>query len=86
MKSSQSAAYWKKDIADRFAQSSCLIIKDGHCNEARLYFSGQNRIGDVDIQSLELPPSPPDGIFDARFSSNRMKENYESGAENEYPI
>jgi len=63
-----------------------LMIQDGHCNEARLYLSEHNRIGDVDIQSLELPPSPPDGIFDARFSSNRMMEIFESGAENEYPI
>ncbi len=86
MKSSESTAFWKKDITDRFAQSSCLIIQDGHCNEARLYFSGYNRIGDVDIQSLELPPLPPDGIFDVRFSSNRMMEIIENGAENEYPI
>ncbi len=86
MKSSEFTAFWKKDITDRFAQSSCLIIQDGHCNEARLYFSGHNRIGNIDIQSLELPPLPPEGIFDVRFSSNRVMEIIESGAENEYPI
>ena len=34
--------------------------------------------GDVDLNQYELPPAPPEGMFDIRYSSGRMAEDLNS--------
>jgi hypothetical protein len=48
-----------------------LTVKDAANNQQTLYFSKQ--AGDVIVvKSYELPPVPPEGVFDARFSSQSI--------------
>jgi hypothetical protein len=52
-----------------------LSIEDANGNIQVLYFSGNNDLA----HGYELPPSPPAGVFDARFASGKFIEN--AGAE-----
>jgi hypothetical protein len=48
--------------------------------------------GKVDLDNYELPPLPPEGMFDIRFSSSRIAEDLNSGIQTidlrgvEYPL
>jgi hypothetical protein len=48
-----------------------LVFRDADGNERRLYFGND---GKLDLRQFELPPVPPDGVFDVRFSTQRMLE------------
>ncbi len=52
-----------------------LIIRDGAKHEQVLYF-GQENLLHSPIDAFSLPPSPPEGAFDVRFSSDRMLNTY----------
>ncbi|MCX8011185.1 MAG: S8 family peptidase, partial [Ignavibacteria bacterium] len=52
-----------------------LIITDARQRAVSLYLVKNNTI---DFQKYELPPSPPSGIFDIRFTSNRLIEEMNS--------
>jgi hypothetical protein len=49
-----------------------LLITDAEGKSARLFFT-VNPV-EIDMEKTELPPSPPSGIFDVRFKSNRTVE------------
>ncbi len=46
-----------------------LIFRDAAGNEQTLYFGAT---GAIDPSRYELPPPPPDGVFDIRFASGSM--------------
>ncbi len=56
------------------ANSGKLIIKDALNNSSTLYLISES----ADLTQYDLPPLPPNGIFDARFSSGRMAESASS--------
>jgi len=57
---------------DRLKGLNSLTLRDGAGNEQTLFFgNGQNGI---DVSRYDLPPIPPDGVFDARYTSQRMVE------------
>ena len=58
-----------------------LTISDSKGNTATLYF-GEQSTGETVASGYELPPKPPFGLFDARFSSQRLIENF-SGTVND---
>ncbi len=55
------------------AELARLIIRDAEGNSVTLYLG--------DKSGYEMPPVPPQGIFDARFSSGNMVESAISGAD-----
>jgi hypothetical protein len=52
---------------------SSITITDGRRQSQTLYF-GQSEDSTSLVPLFELPPVPPEGVFDARFSSQRMLE------------
>ncbi|TAK64031.1 MAG: T9SS type A sorting domain-containing protein, partial [Bacteroidetes bacterium] len=62
-----------------------LTLNDKDGSAQTLYFGKQ--IQAIEQRKLELPPPPPSGIFDARFSSHRMLEVVrQENAVNKFPI
>ncbi|HZY10754.1 MAG TPA: T9SS type A sorting domain-containing protein, partial [Bacteroidota bacterium] len=61
-----------------------LTIKDAKGRAQTLYCG--ERISKETIEYYELPPEPPVGQFDARFTSGRMVESFESEGVKEVPI
>lgn len=57
-----------------------LTFRDAAGAEQELYFSSGARIKGIDVRYFDLPPSPPAGIFDARFASGHMVETVEAGS------
>ncbi|GEM_PF-5038720 len=60
-----------------------LMVRDARGNEECLYFAVN---GDLDARRFVMPPIPPAGSFDARFSSNRMLEVIGSGQSGEFQV
>ena len=52
-----------------------LLIRDANGHQQKLYLIQQSLLQQP-ISYYELPPLPPGGIFDARFSTDRMLETY----------
>jgi len=52
-----------------------LVLKDAEGNQQTLYF-GRKPTATFKVDYYELPPRAPEGIFDVRFSSQRMVEVY----------
>ncbi|MFI5407079.1 MAG: T9SS type A sorting domain-containing protein, partial [Nitrososphaerales archaeon] len=52
-----------------------IIITDADGKTFKLYAVS----GDVDLNNYELPPAPPSGMFDIRFSSGRIAEDFSTG-------
>jgi hypothetical protein len=50
-----------------------LTVRDSGGSDQTLYFGRQNS---SDRVGYEMPPRPPEGVFDARFSSNHIIEIY----------
>jgi hypothetical protein len=63
-----------------------LILKDEAGREQTLYFTAKPV--EIDLEKYELPPVPPSGIFDVRFTSQRNVEvaDKEKSDQQEYPI
>lgn len=67
---------------------SSIGLKDAGGKEGILYFTNN----ESDLSKYELPPIPPNGIFDFRFTTNRMVEELNSGTKEikissaEYPV
>ncbi|MBI3189845.1 MAG: T9SS type A sorting domain-containing protein, partial [Ignavibacteriales bacterium] len=59
----------KSDFENKFNR---LTIQDIKGNKQNLYFGVNEDV--VLAQKFELPPPPPSGIFDARFTSQKMLE------------
>lgn len=47
-----------------------VVITDNHSRQVSLFLSNRN----IDLNGYDMPPMPPAGIFDARFSSDRFVE------------
>jgi hypothetical protein len=54
-----------------FEKFNRIIISDAENNNAILYLTGS----EINSSRYELPPIPPNGVFDVRFSSDRYVEN-----------
>lgn len=92
----QSPAAWRilqapddeAGISPTFLQNepgiSQLRFKDGSGQERALYFSSTR--SDLISDAYELPPLPPSGIFDVRYSSQRMFESAKGNPESLLPI
>jgi hypothetical protein len=50
-----------------------IIITDNAGHSCKLYVLSYNN--DIDLSEYELPPAPPSGMFDIRFSSGRIAED-----------
>ncbi|MCK9280038.1 MAG: T9SS type A sorting domain-containing protein [Melioribacteraceae bacterium] len=57
--------------SNELENSGRIILKDASGNSSTLYLSNSS----IDFSMYDLPPVPPDGIFDARFTSGRMAES-----------
>jgi hypothetical protein len=68
---------------DRISLLNKLIIRDAIGSEQTLYFGN-----DVQVNSkiYELPPVPPQGIFDARFATNQLVEISDAEKSREIPL
>jgi hypothetical protein len=64
---------------------SSLVFRDARGGQQILYF-GSSLKGNLPLTRYELPPSPPSGIFDARFASGRMLETLDGKDAKEVPI
>lgn len=57
---------------DRLKDLNSLTFRDGAGNEQTLYFG--NAQDGIDASRYYLPPAAPEGVFDARYTSQRMVE------------
>ncbi len=64
----------KIDVNELLHNSTSITFRDYTEKERSLYLSIPS---EHQIQSFDLPPSPPAGIFDARFHSNTMMEFFD---------
>jgi hypothetical protein len=62
----------KSSMTDDFSGWNSLKISDNYNNEQTLYFSSHGTVRSIDL--YDLPPLPPDGLFDVRFGSQRNIE------------
>ena len=74
----------KQNISDLISISNVLTFTDSSGKNQRLYFTDVSERKDLDF--YELPPSPPIGIFDARFTSGRLLETLNNVKKEEFPI
>ncbi|MFI5253629.1 MAG: carboxypeptidase regulatory-like domain-containing protein [Bacteroidota bacterium] len=68
---------------DLLTRLNTLKVTDASSNTQTLYFGSST--GTQNLEKYELPPVPPSGIFDARFSSDRFVI-IPSDKQTEYPI
>lgn len=65
---------------DLLGRMNSLTISDAKGRSRTLYFG---RSGEADLSAgdcFELPPTPPQALFDARFGSQRFVERYDPGS------
>lgn len=55
-----------------------ITITDNLSNEQNLFFSSEAAEG-LHLDDFDMPPPPPHGALDARFSSNRLVESFDPG-------
>lgn len=81
----KASAFEEKETAT--ATASKVIIRDNAHNEGTLYLSSNNNLN---VNSFELPPVPPMGVFDVRFDGNKYLTNASETAIRmngvEYPV
>ncbi len=81
----KASTFEDKDNAKNTA--SKVIVRDNAHNEGTLYLSSDNNINDKNFQ---LPPVPPQGVFDVRFDGNKYLTNATQTEINlngvEYPV
>jgi len=65
-------------------KSSKIVIRDAPGNEQVLYFACAKK--NETAKELVLPPPPPEGIFDARFTTNEMAAVIAPGECGSFPI
>lgn len=71
-------------VADPLSGASSLTIRDASGGSERLYFRGGGAKSSMD--GAMLPPIPPEGIFDARFSGDRLVVTLDGNSRVEAPI
>ncbi len=60
---------------DELNNLNSLVVSNNAGGSQTLYFGSQN-FAKLNVNRFELPPSPPNGAFDARYVSHRMIEVY----------
>jgi hypothetical protein len=55
----------------------CLSIEDSLLSGTSLYLANQG----ISLDAYELPPIPPEGVFDIRFATNRWVECIQAGGQ-----
>ena len=60
---------------EEFEKFNRIIISDADNNKTILYLTNS----EISSSKYELPPIPPSGVFDARFTSDRFVENISDG-------
>jgi hypothetical protein len=63
-----------------------LVFKDANGYDQTLYFGGRTKPLSSNAGAYDLPPVPPAGIFDARFTSERVLEFVDEKMSSEFPI
>jgi hypothetical protein len=74
------------NTSERLASFNTLRLESADGSEQKLYFAEQNANDSIDIQMYELPPPPPDGVVDARFTTGRLLETVDAKQTEEIPI
>jgi len=72
-------------LTDYFENCNSLTLADALGNQQVLYI-GPKPEGTPSSFTFEVPPAPGAGIFDVRFSSNRMLESPKKGQPARFPI
>jgi hypothetical protein len=72
-------------VLDDYRSGASLTIRDAEGHRAVLYIADRRGIKNSP-STFEMPPLPPEGIFDIRFGSNRNLELYEPGSYSEFPL
>jgi hypothetical protein len=72
-------------ISDDYRSSNSLTIRDAEEHQQVLYVANRTTIRRP-ASAFELPPLPPEGIFDARFVSNHLVELYDPGSYSEFMV
>ncbi|MHC1738935.1 MAG: T9SS type A sorting domain-containing protein [Ignavibacteriaceae bacterium] len=62
-------------FATNYSELSRITVTDKNKNQAFLYIDNEK----ANLSLYDLPPMPPEGIFDVRFSSDRVAENLKAG-------
>ncbi len=73
----------KISVLNELTQFNKLVISDANGNEQSLYFGDARQSNN---RKFEMPPVPPQGIFDARFETNQMVEIAEANKTKEIPL
>jgi hypothetical protein len=63
-----------------------ITLTDDYGSCRKLYFATADSQQTMDKEMFELPPLPPDGIYDVRYGTNRMVEVVTSGSTREVPV
>jgi hypothetical protein len=72
-------------FSEVYSVSNKIVITDALGREQTLYIADQSA-SHIENSFFELPPTPPPGIFDVRFASNRFVELYAGDREYVYPL
>jgi hypothetical protein len=55
-----------------YKQSAAIQISDNAQSQTQVYFTN---LKNIDLESFQMPPVPPEGLFDVRFDNNRNLVN-----------
>jgi hypothetical protein len=67
-----------------FAHFNSITFKDNTGQSQTLYFSHAD--SSIDLSLFDMPPAPPTGVFDVRYSSGRILELGDDALSEEYPF
>jgi len=73
--------FFKNNLPDDKVNWGRIIVTDATGNSYTLYAvkgDSPNGGAEVDLDTYELPPLPPEGLFDVRFGSGRVAEDINS--------
>ncbi len=75
----------RRSISETIQKSNTLIVRDKLGNQQELRFTLDNLVEDEpsNFSLFELPPLPPKGIFDVRFSNNQTMNLFVRGVRNQ---
>jgi photosystem II stability/assembly factor-like uncharacterized protein len=82
LQSSNTAGKGSPETGPGGADLASITISDQAGHAQTLYLTA----GELSPDRYELPPLPPDGVFDVRFETQRFAERMEIGMEKETPI
>jgi hypothetical protein len=85
LSSSSLAKNFTKSVADYIHDWNKIIIRDVQGREQTLYLANELDNG-LTPSFFDMPPLPPEGVFDVRFASNRILEVCSNDRLSNYPI